>query len=73
MVRRGKDRPRPEEKVKSPCIGQCFKIDFDNSICLGCFRSIDEIGDWWSMDDESRKEVLGRCKERAKESRRKTK
>jgi hypothetical protein len=65
MVRRGKNRPKPESEVKSPCIGFCNNIDFDNNLCLGCFRTIDEIGGWWDMSDEEKRKVLEGAAERS--------
>lgn len=35
--------------VSSPCIGVC-KLDGDD-ICIGCFRSQDEIACWTQMSD----------------------
>ena len=42
--------------VASPCISVCALNDKD--ICEGCFRSLEEIGDWSLMSDERRREVV---------------
>ncbi len=34
------------EAVQSPCIGVCA-IDDATDLCQGCFRTLDEIQDWW--------------------------
>lgn len=49
--------------VKSPCVGIC-KLDAD-SICIGCFRSSDEIASWGILSDADKQQILGQCKERA--------
>ncbi|MBM3643262.1 MAG: DUF1289 domain-containing protein [Alphaproteobacteria bacterium] len=41
----------------SPCIGVC-KLDPRSNLCLGCRRTIDEIGRWSIMDDDQRRAVL---------------
>ncbi len=51
-----------EQSVKSPCIAVCV-LDVDD-ICEGCFRSGEEITDWFMADDEQKREILARCRER---------
>lgn len=38
--------------VESPCVGQCCLNEQD--ICLGCYRSLDEITSWALVDEETR-------------------
>lgn len=40
----------------SPCIG-CCRLD-DDSICTGCFRSLDEIRDWRLRSRDEQQEIL---------------
>ena len=42
--------------VKSPCIKKC-ELD-ENSICTGCYRSITEICNWDTMDNDRKTKVL---------------
>ena len=42
--------------VESPCIQVCT-LD-GNGICLGCYRTADEIRDWISSNDEERERIL---------------
>ena len=42
--------------VESPCIRNCTLDDDD--ICLGCFRSLDEICAWGGASNEQRREML---------------
>ncbi|MAR59966.1 MAG: DUF1289 domain-containing protein [SAR92 bacterium MED-G29] len=53
----------PDSKTLSPCISIC-KLNED-SICLGCFRSMDEILDWQFMEVDQKKSVLVKCKSRS--------
>ncbi len=50
----------------SPCIRNCC-LD-ENDICVGCFRSIDEIMHWSRSSDAEKKEVLIRADVRKKAS-----
>jgi len=49
--------------VKSPCNGVCT-LDPADKICLGCFRTGPEIGDWRVSNDERRREILAMAEER---------
>jgi uncharacterized protein len=42
--------------VPSPCTGIC-KLDGDD-ICIGCFRSKDEIAYWTQMSDPEKLSVI---------------
>lgn len=44
-------------RVVSPCIGICT-LDRKSGYCLGCKRTIQEIGRWASLDDEARQTIL---------------
>jgi len=43
-------------RVESPCIRKCTLDDDD--ICVGCFRSLDEICAWGGASNGERREVL---------------
>lgn len=47
-------RPR---RVMSPCIGICT-IDRTSGFCLGCKRTIDEIGRWQMLEDPARQAIV---------------
>jgi len=51
------DGPPPLRRVMSPCIGICT-LDHKSGFCLGCKRTIDEIGRWVIMDDAERRRIL---------------
>ncbi|OAH96418.1 DUF1289 domain-containing protein [Methylomonas methanica] len=51
-----------ESNPTSPCVRNCCLNDDD--ICLGCFRSLDEIRLWSSADAQTRNVILQRVAER---------
>lgn len=48
--------------IASPCIRICC-LD-DNDICLGCFRSLQEITQWTQVDNHTRQAILTHAKQR---------
>jgi hypothetical protein len=34
--------------------------------CIGCLRTLDEIGDWLDMQEKEKREVLARLEQRRK-------
>lgn len=51
----------------SPCVSICA-LD-ENDICMGCYRSAEEITDWFMATPQQKREVLARCDDRrAKDS-----
>jgi predicted Fe-S protein YdhL (DUF1289 family) len=44
-------------EIESPCIKVCT-IHPETRLCLGCARTLDEIGRWSRMTAEERKAVL---------------
>lgn len=51
-----------KKKIKSPCQLICT-YDADK-ICIGCYRSSDEVANWDSYSEERKKEVLQNIAER---------
>ena len=43
--------------VKSPCVEVC-RMDPDEDVCVGCWRTLDEIARWRDMNDAQREVVL---------------
>ncbi len=52
--------------VKSPCVNICCLDEQD--VCLGCFRTCDEITGWGAMNNDERKNVMKKVAEREQES-----
>jgi predicted Fe-S protein YdhL (DUF1289 family) len=51
------------EDIVSPCIGVCA-INDSNGFCQGCYRTVEEIREWWNMTDEEREKVMGALDQR---------
>jgi predicted Fe-S protein YdhL (DUF1289 family) len=51
-----------EVEPQSPCISVCLLDDKD--ICVGCYRSADEITDWFMADAQGKRDILQRARER---------
>ena len=50
--------PGPPRPIKTPCVQVCA-VDPQSGLCLGCFRSLDEIAGWVRLSDAQRDAVLG--------------
>ena len=51
-----------EAPLRSPCVSICA-LD-ENNVCLGCYRTGQEITDWGSMTNDQRREVMQLVSER---------
>ncbi len=49
--------------IPSPCINIC-RMDADNGLCIGCYRSLEEITLWSRSDDVQRQAILAAVAER---------
>ncbi len=47
-------------RVITPCIGQCC-LDA-NKVCMGCFRTSDEITGWIDKSEDEKVAIVIRCK-----------
>lgn len=52
------------QPVPSPCISVC-RIDGRSGLCVGCFRTLDEIVQWASSGDQDKRRVWGLITRRA--------
>ncbi|MGV1987025.1 DUF1289 domain-containing protein [Agrobacterium sp. 22-221-1] len=43
--------------METPCIHIC-RLDETSSLCIGCGRTLDEIGGWAGYSDEKRREIM---------------
>jgi uncharacterized protein len=46
-----------EIEIQSPCIGVC-SMDDSTGFCLGCYRTMDEIQQWWDLDNTQKQAVV---------------
>ena len=56
---------RAEREVGSPCVSVCV-MDPGLGYCIGCFRTLDEIGEWIDLDTPARRAVLDAVSTRRK-------
>lgn len=52
--------------IESPCIKVCA-VDGETGLCLGCGRSLKEIGGWMQFDDAGRRAVMDILPDRLQE------
>ncbi|MZI93308.1 DUF1289 domain-containing protein [Vibrio sp. CAIM 722] len=53
-----------QSNVKSPCIRRCCLDEHD--VCVGCFRTLNEILAWNEANAQERQDILQCCAQRAK-------
>ena len=46
-----------ETETQSPCIGVCA-MNEATGFCQGCYRTIDEIQQWWDLDNAQKQAVV---------------
>lgn len=51
-----------QRAVKSPCVEVCALNDQD--VCIGCYRTANEIVEWFSAGNERKREILVAVAER---------
>lgn len=49
--------------MQTPCVLIC-NIDADSGLCVGCGRSLVEIGGWSTYDDAERQAIMAALPER---------
>ena len=54
------------DEPKSPCISICVLDDDD--ICQWCYRTAEEITDWFMSSDDEKRAILVRAQERLEAS-----
>ncbi len=59
-----KDEVWKRQEVQSPCIKLCV-VHPEERICVGCFRTIDEIGTWSRLTPAEREAIMADLPERA--------
>lgn len=45
------------QTVKSPCVSVCTMDDL-TGLCLGCYRTVEEIDGWWDLSPEKQQAVV---------------
>ena len=52
-----------DKTVDSPCIQVCT-YEEEEEFCIGCYRTKQELQDWWIMTQEQKLETLKKIEER---------
>ena len=52
------------KEIESPCISVCR---YDNEVCAGCGRTVDEVVKWFDMSDDEKQAVLNRLEKNSEE------
>jgi hypothetical protein len=55
--------PESQTPVPSPCNSVC-RMDADGGLCVGCFRTLDEIAGWAAFDDGRRRTIWKELRQR---------
>ncbi|MDN5568795.1 MAG: DUF1289 domain-containing protein [Paracoccus sp. (in: a-proteobacteria)] len=50
----------------SPCIQIC-QIETDHDLCIGCFRTLDEIACWGMLSPQARQAIMATLPERERQ------
>ena len=56
---------RPPRAIATPCVKVCV-VDGASGLCLGCWRTLSEIGGWSAMTDAERAAVMAELPAREK-------
>jgi predicted Fe-S protein YdhL (DUF1289 family) len=54
---------QPPAPITTPCIKVCV-VDGQSGLCLGCFRTLQEIAGWSRLSNESREDIMAGLAER---------
>ena len=55
--------PGPPRSIATPCVKVCI-VDGASGLCLGCWRTLSEIGGWSGFTDEQRARIMAELPER---------
>ena len=57
------DSSGPPRPVATPCIQVCT-VDGRSGLCLGCLRTLGEIGGWSKLTDDERARIMAELPDR---------
>lgn len=55
--------PNAPSPVPSPCVSVC-RMDTARQYCVGCLRTLEELRAWGSADDNTKRDIWQRVRER---------
>lgn len=47
----------PPRSIATPCVKVCI-VDGASGLCLGCYRTLSEIGGWSGLTDDQRAAIM---------------
>jgi len=47
----------PPQPVRTPCVKVCI-VDGESGLCLGCYRTLNEIAAWATLPAEIREQLM---------------
>jgi uncharacterized protein len=56
--------PGPPRSIATPCVQVCI-VDGATGLCLGCWRTLQEIGGWSRLTDAERAAIMAELPGRA--------
>ena len=56
-------QPTPPAPIKTPCVKVCV-VDGESGLCLGCHRTLKEIGLWGRFTDDERAAIMAELPDR---------
>ena len=56
--------PAPPRSIATPCVKVCI-VDGASGLCLGCWRTLSEIGGWSGLSEAERARVMAELPARA--------
>lgn len=59
----GKARDGLRMSIASPCVNVC-RMNADNTLCVGCHRTLDEIAQWSRASDDAKAAILAAVEKR---------
>lgn len=54
----------PPRAIATPCVQVCI-VDGPSGLCLGCYRTLSEIGGWRGLTDEARAAIMAELPDRS--------
>lgn len=54
---------QPPRPIATPCVKVCI-VDGESNLCLGCYRTLPEIGGWARLTEPERVEIMAVLPER---------
>ena len=54
---------QPPRPIATPCVKVCI-VDGESNLCLGCYRTLLEIGGWARLTEPERVEIMAVLAER---------